>query len=135
MQKSLVVVTSRIKIALAQPKLKTREGRGRSFETMFVIEGWMVDFWGGGRNGKLREANSREAVVNRLARTLSRARTMQHVSTEGTTVSPGITKGKAYLPRDSFQNDIDSAWLKAKYSQGRSFEVIVTFEIVVEMSV
>ena len=109
MQKSLGFITSRIKIALTQPKLKTREGRGRSFETIFVIEGWMVDFRGEGRNGELREANSRDAAVNRLARTLSRARTVQHVSTEGTPVSLSVIKRKRVLTLKFVKNDIDSA--------------------------
>ena len=109
MQKRLGFITSRIKIALAQPKLKTREGQGRSFETMFVIEGLMVDFRGGERNGELREANSRDAVVNRLARTWSRARTVQHMLTKGTPVSLGGVKRKRVLTSKFVKNDIDSA--------------------------
>ena len=76
---------------------------------MFVIEGWMVDFRGEGRNGELREANSRDAVVNRLARTWSRDRAVQHVSTEGTTVSLSVIKRKRVLTSKFVKNDIDSA--------------------------
>ena len=108
MQKSLGFITSRIKIALAQPKLTTREGQGRSFETLFVIEvGWSISRRK--RNRELREANSRDVVVNRLARTLSRARTVQHMSTEGTPVSLSVIKRKRVLTSKFVKNDIDSA--------------------------
>ena len=79
------------------------------FETIFVIEGWMVDSRRGGRNGELREANSRDAVANRLARTWSRARAVQHVSTEGTPVSLSAIKRKRVLTSKFVKNDIDSA--------------------------